>query len=296
MKNYLYLVLMAFLTIHGLAIADQTQKEEKNLMSLPRFKDMTKNFTPSARFKAAAMIHIYMRRYEQAIPLLEALVKKTPTDAASWMLLAIAYNCNDEPLDAFETANIALTLRPSYTSFLIERGIAAFNLGRDQEAARDLSRFLQSYSNNAKGHYYLGLVETRLGNTSKATSHFLTARKLNPRLSLMADYFLGLIAAQEGRTPEAKFFLKKSLEAFRGGETLFRKEVRQCLQALDSNPKAESKTFPTRPAKERENSSGDPESQGLPSGHKTIQSFGGNRPPPPDWGKRLLADPVKDHE
>ena len=238
MKNHFYLVLVALLTMHGLTFAKQTQKEAVDVMSLPKFKEMTKDLSPQARFKTAAMMHIYLDQYEQAIPLLEVLVKKTPSDATPWMLLAMAYNRNGQPQDAFETANIAITLKPAYTSFYMERGIAAFELGKDREAVKDLSRFLKSHTTNTEAYYYLGLAYARLGELDAARTSLLKTRSLNPNLALFTDYCLGLIAARQGKTQEAKVLLKETAAAFKDIKGSFQQEVRRQLKQVESQTKA----------------------------------------------------------
>jgi len=237
MKNQFCLFLVVVLAIHGLTFAGQTEKTV-DVMSLPKFKEMTKGYSAQARFEAAAMMHISLGQYEQAIPLLEALVKQTPNNATCWELLAISYNRLGEARDAFETANIAITLRPTYDAFLMERGIAAFQLGKDRKAVEDLSRFVKSYSNTPEAWFYLGLAQARLGDSSEAAANLRKARKLNPLLALMTDYYLGLIAANQGKTIQAQEMLKGTLDAFKGVDSPMKKVIVRQLQQLEAQGKS----------------------------------------------------------
>lgn len=238
MAKPLHLLAIAILwaSIGGVFILPAQAKDFVDVMSQRKFKEMTKDMSPRSRFEAAAMIHIALGQYEQAVPLLEALVGKNSKDAGSWELLAIAYNRLGEAQDAFETANIAITLRPTYDAFLMERGIAAFQLGKDRQAASDLARFVKSYPNTPEAWFYLGLAQARLGDSAEAAANLRQARTLNPLLSLMTDYYLGLIAAQQGKTIQARELLKGTLDAFKDVDSPMKEAIRRQLKLIETQP------------------------------------------------------------
>jgi len=228
------LVLLALALAVPAAASAQARRPVVDVFALPEFREATKEATAEELFEAAAVMHVRLRQYRQAIPLLEALVKDITDRSDLWMLLAIAYNRIDEPREAWDAANIAIALAPDTTLYYGERGVAAVMDGRDADGVRDLSRFLAAYRANARGHLYRGIARARLGEHDAAREDLDRASALNPRLALVADYYVGLVAARTGRTLEAQILLRETLEAFEGVETPFKETVRAQLKALEA--------------------------------------------------------------
>ncbi len=243
MRGVFLLILILLLTVGGVhkvgLASDAPAKEGLDLLALPEFREMTEQFPPEVRFEIAAVVNIYLHHYAQAIPLLEVLVSEQPNRSELWMLLAFAYNRDDAPQDAYDAANIAMTLDPFYEFFSIERGIAAFQLGRHREAVEDLSRYLKTYTTSAKAHYYLGLAHARLGDLTAAQENLIKARALSPMMVLLTDYHLAQIDVERGRITEAIVVLTDTLEAFENVDVQFKHDVRHQLQRLQSRAKAE---------------------------------------------------------
>lgn len=185
-----------------------------DLLADPDFAAATRGFSAAERLQLAAHLHMALRQHEQAIPMYEALVKRQPKRAELWAMLAMAYNRADEPREALDAAEIALTLAPDYPHFRIERGIAAFRLGRHDAAAADLKAFVKAFPVNARGHFYLGLAEAARGNGDAAYAGLMRARALNPGLTLMTDYYLGLLLTQRGQVATGRQLLAEAQRAF----------------------------------------------------------------------------------
>lgn len=220
----------------GLSPAEAAERKPRDILGDPNFKKVVKKLPVAEQLELAATLNFSLRQYEPAIPMLEALVKKQPTRADLWFLLAMAYNRVSEPREAYDAANIALTLKPDMPFYPIERGIAAFQLGKDAEAVRDLQRYVRSFKTSAMAHYYLGLVQARLGDLGTARDNLRKARTLSPNLSLLTDYYLGLIAAQQGKPEEARPLLQATAAAFKGTGSPMEKQARQQLEQLKTPP------------------------------------------------------------
>lgn len=185
-----------------------------DVLSNPDFVAATVGFSEAERLELAAHLHMSLRQHEQAIPMYEALVKHRPNRAELWAMLAVAYNRADEPREALDAAQIALTLAPHEVHFRIERGVAAFRLGRHDAAVEDLKAFTEAFPANARGHFYLGLAEAARGNMEPAYGALLRARALNPALALMTDYYLGLLLTQRGQIATGRELIAQAWRAF----------------------------------------------------------------------------------
>jgi len=200
-----------------------------DVLALPEFQEATKDWSPEVTFEQAALLHIYLGQYQQAVPILESLVRKAPNASGLWNMLALAYNRLEQGQQAWETASLAVTLEPYVEAYYFERGLAAFQLGRNQEALDDFVRYVSTFTTSAKGHFYLGLAQARLGRIPSARASFTRAGSLNPRLLLMTEYYVGLLDAQSGRLRDGMTALKETLAAFREADLPLTQQIRRQL-------------------------------------------------------------------
>ncbi len=94
-NSFRFVVIMLFLVgvMFGLALPGQAKsKESFDILAWPVFQEATENFSPAARFELAAMLHVHLHQYEQAIAFLEVLAKEHPNASGLWILMATAYN------------------------------------------------------------------------------------------------------------------------------------------------------------------------------------------------------------
>jgi tetratricopeptide (TPR) repeat protein len=212
-------ILLILLVLVGSLVGPAFSAEPGNqapiidVQALPEFQEATKAFSAEVTFEQAALLHIYLGQYRQAVPILEALVIKQPNASGLWNALATAYNRLGQGQRAWETAQIAITLEPYVEAYYFERGLAAFQLGRDQDALADFTRYATTFTTSAKGQFYLGLTQARLGRLPDARATLTKAGSLNPRLKLMTGYYVGLIDAQSGHLRAGLAALKDTLAA-----------------------------------------------------------------------------------
>lgn len=235
MKRFARLFPLAALlaALAGPAAAQQAAAPAFDVLANPDFRLATSDFSASDTLELAAHIHMTLRQHEQAIPMYEALLKGEPNRADLWAMLSAAYNRVDEPREAFDAAEIAITLAPHYPHFYAERGIAAFLLGRHERAVADLAHFAKTFPVNARARFYLGLAQAASGDSGAAQASLVRARALNPALTLLANYYLGLIAAGEGRVAASRQLLGDAHEAFAETSLPVKDLMRNQLRALD---------------------------------------------------------------
>lgn len=223
---------VAFL-LAGMVPAAAQQPQGPDVLAEPSFIAIARDLSPAEGLQLAAHINVVLRQYERAIPMFEVLVKESPNRAQLWAALALAYNRAGEPREAHDAANIAVTLAPHYPHFYVERGVAAFLLGRYAESVADLEHYLKSFPRHANAHFYLGLAQAARGEADAAWGSLLRARRLNPDLQLSTDYYLGLVAAERGQVGASREMLARTQRAFDGSGLPVAPLAASQLQALD---------------------------------------------------------------
>lgn len=223
----------ATLLLAGILPAAALQAQGPDVLAQPAFKAIAQDLSPAEGLQLAAHINIVLRQYERAIPMLEVLAKDSPNRAELWAALAVAYNRAGEPREAHDAANIAITLAPHYPHFYVERGVAAFFLGRHPDAIADLSRYLSAFPHNANAHFYLGLAQASRGESEAARASLLRARRLNPSLALSTDYYLGLIAAERGNLALGRELLDRTRQALEGSDLPISKLIAGQVNGID---------------------------------------------------------------
>lgn len=216
------------------AAAQQVPAPGAGVLARPEFKAVTQDFSAGESLELAAHLNMALRRYEQAIPMYEVLVSRSPKRAELWAVLASAYNYMDDARNAFETADIAITLAPHYPHFYAERGIAAFRLDQHPRAIEDLKHYVKAFPANARAYFYLGLAQAAHGDTEAARVNLLRARALNPALTLATSYYLGLIAASRGQMSVSRELLAQTGKAFEGSDLPMARLAAGQLQTVDS--------------------------------------------------------------
>jgi len=218
-----------------LAAALPASAQGVDVLKQPAFAAIAERFSPAEGLELAAHINVVMRQYERAIPMYEVLVKASPNRADLWAALAMAYNRADEPREARDAANIAITLAPHYPHFYLERGIAAFTLGQHADSITDLTHYLKAFPLNASAHFYLGLAQAATGDPQAGRASLLRARRLNPALAVSTDYYLGLLAAGRGQMGLSRELLARTQQAFEGSGLPIGKLAGEQLQSVDDN-------------------------------------------------------------
>lgn len=215
------------------AAAQQVPAPGGDVLSRPEFKAVTQDFSAGETLELAAHINMALRRYEEAIPMYEVLLARSPRRADLWTMLASAYNFVDQAREALEAAEIAVTLAPHYPHFYAERGIAAFRLDLHPRAIEDLKHYLKAFPASARAHFYLGLAQAAQGETEAARVSLLRARMLNPALAASTDYYLGLLAAGRGQMGVGRELLARTQRTFEGSELPLSKLLAGQLQEMN---------------------------------------------------------------
>lgn len=125
----------------------------------------------------------------------------------------------------------ALALDDGHVDARANLAVAYYNLGRHEEARRELEKVLERRPDDADLHYNLGGVLMALGELRRAEEELLRAQALDPDL---AQVYLGLGALylEEGRPQEAREALRAYLE--RSDDPVWREAAESMLQEAES--------------------------------------------------------------
>lgn len=191
------------------------------------------------------------KRYAEARPLLEELVKLKPDRAEAWNLLGIArqemreltsaqeafasalsvnpnliqarnnqgscYLAGANPLAALECFDAVLSVDPLYYETLNNRVVALLDLGQSAEAEKAAKYALESHPDAAPLHLNLGNAYLQQGNGYLAAQSYRKALELEPGFG-EAHFNLALLYGDPQHLVEAIGFLNKEIES--RGETV----------------------------------------------------------------------------
>lgn len=191
-----------------------SSKNGVGLLAEPEFKELSQGLPPEDIFRLSALLNIRLGQYEQAIAQLRVLTKNNP-DSQTWGLLAVAYNAVAHWKLAYEASAKAIALEPDSLLHHQEHGVAALNLGKYPEAEDDLLICVKADSNNDRARFHLALAQAYLEKRAQARQNLIKAQALNSKLAGLANYYLGQIAAGQGKLVEAEIDLRKALEVSR---------------------------------------------------------------------------------
>jgi predicted Zn-dependent protease with MMP-like domain len=86
-----------------------------------------------------------------------------------------------DPATALHRLDAALVLAPDHLDAILERAFALFELGRADDARRQLEEALARAPDEPWAHHQLGLLAERRGDHAEAERRFARARKLDPQ-------------------------------------------------------------------------------------------------------------------
>ncbi len=183
--------------------AQDKGKDDFDPARLPGFDAIGEQAGPFEQLEVEAYLLVKAWKYDEAADIYGRLVDIRPYASSLWIMLAHCYNGMNRWEDAFNAADIAIGLDPACTYYRIERGIAAFRLGKNDQALDDLTACTAEITRSAQGHFFLGLGRMVDGDHDGAEASLKTSASLNPEMEVVAGVFLADLEARKGRRQEA---------------------------------------------------------------------------------------------
>ena len=151
--------------------------------------------------------------YEGALGYLAHARDLAPADAQIHFLFAMIASKMNLPVEARASLTRALAIDPANPAYNYAMGFVTLSTRDAATAASYFQKFVTARPDNPKGRYALGVAHFASGDYVKAKQEMETVEN-DPKTAGGADYFLGRIARQEDRLPDATRLLKKSIELF----------------------------------------------------------------------------------
>ncbi len=130
------------------------------------------------------------------------ILGRHPLEPDASNLLAVICRRNRRFEEAVRLLDVALSVRPLFAPYHLNRGLVLIDMGRPQEAADALRRCLALNGTLAEAHAGLAEALSSLGDRANACRHLETACRLAPQSASLANQ-LGIALRLEGRNDEA---------------------------------------------------------------------------------------------
>jgi arylsulfatase A-like enzyme/Tfp pilus assembly protein PilF len=156
-----------------------------------------------------AMVHSENARYQEAVPLLEEVVKREPHALTAYLLLGRAYVSLGEYQKAILPLQQVVQATPDNSLARYELGCALVKTGQWSEAAPQFEEAVSQMNSSSMMHFYLALVYQRTSRNDEALSEFKDALRLDPK-SFPANLLLGRMYIKQQKAAEALPLLQKA--------------------------------------------------------------------------------------
>lgn len=147
---------------------------------------------------------------DEAVHLLDRVVRTRPTDPFAQNALGLAYACLSMNTPASERFSLAIELRPSYAAAYLNRGNVFLKAGQYQLAIEDFTWAIEQEPGNANFFWRRGLALFGLRRYEDARSDFTNSVRVDPSDPHGYDG-LGRIAHEMGNYAEALRFYTSAI-------------------------------------------------------------------------------------
>ena len=167
-------------------------------------------------------------KFDQALSQFSQLLKQDPSNIEARYFKGLTFNKAEKFDEAVVTFKKVLELDSKYSGARLQLGIAHFNLKSNVEAIQEFEKVLKQKPQDANAHLYLGFTHQQMEKYEDSLIHFQTAMSLDPSLSQIALFQIGLAFSEMNEKEEAKLAMEMVLEEDSGTET-----ARQAKLMLD---------------------------------------------------------------
>lgn len=156
-----------------------------------------------------ALVDVEDEQYQQAVPILEQVLKQEPTTPMASLQLGRAYVALKEYQKAIAPLRNVVEERPDNAFARYELGCALVKTGHWDEAAAQFEAAVSQVNSSAMMHFYLALVYQRTSRVPEAEQQFQSALHFDPN-NFPANLLLGRLLIVQQRASEALPYLRKA--------------------------------------------------------------------------------------
>jgi tetratricopeptide (TPR) repeat protein len=137
-----------------------------------------------------AMVHTENARYQEAVPIVEEVVKQEPHALTAYLLLGRAYVSLKEYQKAIPPLQHVVETMPDNSLAHYELGCALVKTGRWNDAAPQFEAAVSQMNSSAMMHFYLAMVYQQTSRNDEALAEFKDALRWDPK-NFPANLLLG---------------------------------------------------------------------------------------------------------
>ena len=148
-------------------------------------------------------------RYQDAIPILEEVIKQEPHAGLAYLLLGRAYVALKQYENAIAPLQHVIEATPENSLAHYELGCALVKTGRWNEAAPQFEAAVSQMDSSSMMHFYLAMVYQRTSRNDEAQDQFKEALRLDPN-NFAANLLLGRMYVIQQKASNGVPLLKKA--------------------------------------------------------------------------------------
>jgi arylsulfatase A-like enzyme/Tfp pilus assembly protein PilF len=156
-----------------------------------------------------ALVHTENARYQEAVPILEEVVKQEPHALTAYLLLGRAYVSLKEYQKAIAPLQHVVETTPDNSLAHYELGCALVKTGHWTEAAPQFEAAVSEMNRSAMMHFYLALVYQQTSRNDEALAEFKDALHWDPK-NFPANLLLGRMYIKQQKAADALPLLQKA--------------------------------------------------------------------------------------
>jgi arylsulfatase A-like enzyme/Tfp pilus assembly protein PilF len=156
-----------------------------------------------------AMVYTENDRYQEAVPILDEVVKQEPHALSAYLLLGRAYVSLKEYQKAIAPLQHVVDTTPDNSLARYELGCALVKTGHWSEAAPHFEAAVSQMNSSAMMHFYLALVYQQTSRNDEALAEFKDALRWDPK-NFPANLLLGRLYLKLQKAGDAVPLLQKA--------------------------------------------------------------------------------------
>ncbi len=170
-------------------------------------------------------------KFDQALAVFSKILDKDPANIEAHYFKGLTYNKAEKFDQSVATFKKVLELDSQYNGARLQLGIAYFKLKLNKEAVQEFKMVLEKNPQNATAHLFMGFTQQQMEKYEDSLIYFQTAMSMDPSLSQIALFQIGLAYLEMNEKEDAKLAMEMVLDEGAGTETA--REAKRMLEQLD---------------------------------------------------------------
>jgi tetratricopeptide (TPR) repeat protein len=180
-------------------------------------------------------------KFDQALDEFSKLIEKDPSNIEAHYFKGLTFNKAEKADKAVATFKKVLELDPKYNGARLQLGIAYYKLNSNKEAIQEFNNVLEKNPQNATANLFMGFTYQQMEQYEDSLIYFQTAMSLDPSLSQISFFQIGVAYAEMNEKEDAKLAMELVLEEDSSTETA--KQAKLLLDQLGGKTSSGEKSW-----------------------------------------------------